>query len=226
MVLTLLTVTLFSCANIPKNEETKEIIQVQTKTIPVKSDSLYEYLTENNFAKIKSSKLKWFNSWNQGSNHLNLSDFNVKWKKTLDFDWIEYDPYDKYLVKYDTLLIYSENKLALDLYSFNTVIDIEGANTFVGFDVDSKVYVADKIKKERAEIANTGSYEVIEDGLWLDNKRVVLLGYTAEDANRPFVWVIDIFSKKQVAYSCKTSFNKQRSNYFLVKYPKVKLRAE
>lgn len=225
MLLIFITLTILSCTETPNNEENKKIAPLQYESgVLEQSDSIFEYLTDGDLNHIKISRSKWFDSWNWDISNLKMGDFKVNWKKEMNFDWLKYDPYDKYLMKYDTLLIYSANKLALDLYSYNTVIEIEGTNIFVGFDVDSKIYAADKEKKIRAEIVHGGSYEIIEEGCWLDNKRVVLLGYTTEEKNIPFLWVIDITTKKQIAYSYKASFNQQRSNYFLVKYPKTKLR--
>ncbi len=227
MVLLYTIVALFSCTETSNTERSKNIVPVKhEKVIPEQNDSVFTYLTDRDFDQIKASRFKWFNSWKWDSKKLKISDFEVKWKKTINFDWLEYNPYDKYLIKYDTLLIYSGNKLALDLYSYNTLIETEGANIFVGFDVDSKIYVADKEKKIRAEIVHGGSYEIIEDGFWLDNNRIVLLGYNAEKTNVSFLWIIDISTKKQVAYSYKGSFKEQRSNYFLVKYPKARLKTE
>ena len=227
MLLILTTVALLSCTGTSNNEESKKVAYVQHEQIIAKqSDSVFQYLTDSDFNQIKTSLFKWFFSWEKDANNLKMSDFELKWKKEINFDWLTYDPYDKYLMKFDTLLIYSANKLALDLYSYNTLIEIVGTKIFVGFDVDSKIYVAVKEKKTRVEIVQGGSYEIIEEGFWLDNNRVVLLGYTTEETNVPFIWVIDITTKKQISYCYKGSFKGQRSNYFLVKYPKTKLKTE
>ncbi len=227
-MLSVIILALFSCngntENVEKNSSTNNTKQEQIVQVQESFD--FEYLTDSTLNQIIVSRSKWFESWKWNEKTLKIDDFKIDWEKDTDIKWIEYNPQDAYVKQYDSLLIQSEGKLALDLYSYNTLIEHEGASVLVEFDVDFKPYIVDKTNGLRAEITTGGSYEIIEDGLWLDDKRIVLLGYLHENENTPFLWLIDIDAKKQVAYNYLNSFVEARNNYFFTKYPSTKLRTE
>ncbi len=182
-----------------------------------------KYLNDSSLKEIISLNPKWFNSWNWEEASLKSEYFKIELEKIKNITWKKYNVNDTHLKQYDTLLIASK-QLTIDLYSYSTLIEREGKNIFVEFDVDSKVYVLNRKSKERCEIVHTGSYEVIEDAVWL-NGLVVLLGYIDETTEKrtPSIWIIDIEKQREVRYRYFKPFEGFRKEFFFVKYPNIKV---
>lgn len=183
-----------------------------------------KHLNDSSLKEIICLYPKWVSSWNWEETSLKADDFKPELEATKSIVWEEYNADDAYLKQYDSLLVTS-NQFAIDLYSYSALIEREGKDVFVEFDVDSKVYVLNRKKEERCEVAHTGSYEVIEDAIWL-NGQVVLLGYIDEatENHTPFIWIIDVEKQREVRYRYFKSFEGLRKEFFFVKYPNTKIR--
>lgn len=212
----------FSCKNKEKNKEKN--IDTNNNVVSLTTPNEDEYMDESFINEIKRLNQKWFESWGWDIANIELDCFESDFTTKKNINWTKYDINNEYLKQFDSLLITSNN-LAIDLYSYGTIIEKrESDELFVGFDADSKVYIVNKKESKRSEIAHTGSYEMIEDAIWL-NDLVVLLGYVNKtDVKQiPFIWIIDIEKELQHFYKYCKSFKEKRNEYFFVKYPNLKL---
>lgn len=177
------------------------------------------------FNQIVLYKSDWINSWSWQKNNFKKDYFSLNVIDTIKINWIDFNIDDHSFIKqYDSLFI-SSSKYDIDMYSYNTFFERKDNLLFVEFDVDSKIYLIDKINNKRAELIGTGSYERIEDSFWVSDMEFVLLGYIQEEEKKPFVWIVNL--QKDITifrYISVKSFKIRRDNYFLIKYPNVKLK--
>lgn len=180
-----------------------------------------KYIADNLLQNIIKANKEWFESWDWIISDLSSIDFHQDWRKEMKLYWVEYDPEGYFS---DSLLIEFGDK-AIDMYSYSMVLNQENGNVSVEFDVDSKIYLLDKTNHLLAELVVTGSYEIIEDALWLDSSTVCLLGYINETEMYPFIWFFEIDKELQIFYKFQEKgFKGDRQEYFIVKYPNVVIR--
>ena len=171
---------------------------------------------------ILDNKL-WIKSWKDIDKTFSLNDFEKEFEKGIKLDWFNYSESELKTESFDSLLIHSNSGKSIDLYSYNTIFEKEEESVFVQSGIDSKIFIND-INKRKAELITTGSIEVIEDALWLNNNTVIVLGYLFEDKLVPFIWFFQIEKNIQARYIADRSFGgkKEKANFLSYKYQRVK----
>ena len=172
--------------------------------------------------RILDNKL-WIKSWKDIDKTFSLNDFEKEFEKGIKLDWFNYSESELKTESFDSLLIHSNSGKSIDLYSYNTIFEKEEESVFVQSGIDSKIFIND-INKRKAELITTGSIEVIEDALWLNNNTVIVLGYLFEDKLVPFIWFFQIEKNIQARYIADRSFGgkKEKANFLSYKYQRVK----
>lgn len=95
------------------------------------------------------------------------------------------------------LIASPDNKRLLDLYSYNLVMerDKKGKWECRGLNSDSEVSLIDPSAKTKTRLLFMGPGTTIENGFWLDNDNVVVVGITINNqynAPNPVLWQINI----------------------------------
>jgi hypothetical protein len=155
----------------------------------LKYDTLLNYLTKE--------KIVWFNSW---GSKLDKNDFSIASIDTLMLNnWIKIQIDSSFLVLHNDLLQYSTSRrFVLDMYSYRGNLKLNSGKIYANFDIDTEVKIIDLNLNRNLLLFHTGSMEVFDDGLWLDDDNVVLLGSIFEPSNdcnqcyRPFILFFNI----------------------------------
>jgi hypothetical protein len=162
----------------------------------------------------------WLTSWSNFE--IRIDSFLLEFEKEIILKWENYTTLNKHLSEYDSLFILSpSNQMAIDLYSYNTLISKENNRIYVEFESSSKVYVLDKQKEIRIQLAFGSAYDMIEEAVWITEEIIVLFGYNLneDDSKTPFLWFINISTGIEKKYTYNLKYFGARENYFLTKYP-------
>ena len=168
----------------------------------------------------------WLNSWER---ELKTDSFALvrSYKSSLSTDWEKFDISEKYFSDYRDKIYYSPNGFyALDLYSYNLILNKKGAKTHAVLDTDIQIYVIDIARHQRLPILFLGSTASIDDGYWLSDSTVVLAGWERcfdcpEEAYRPNMYKVNVFTGETVKYDYSTTFSQYNKDYLKQKFPKV-----
>jgi hypothetical protein len=210
-IIFLIAILVSACTFTNKNQNT------QCEILCVNSTSLQKIIKLNQ---------KWFDSWQWGKHTLKINDFQLIKADTVNIEWENINEAEcVYLNKNFEPLFVELNQFCIDLYSYSTFIEKYDNDIFVAFDVDTKVYVMDKLNKRKCEIISTGTMERIEDAVWFDSNTIILFGYYDENQNAhtPLLWLINFKNKNEFIYKYTHSFNDIRNAYFFTKFPNYKL---
>ena len=159
---------LFSC-----NNNRLPIPDTPFAEIAVMDDSLSETLRQH-------CNL-WLNSWER---ELKTDSFTLTRSYTApqSTDWENFDVSDKCFSDYQDKIYYSPNgSYALDLYSYNLTLNKKGAKTHAALDADIQIYVIDIAHHQRLPILFLGPSASIDDGYWLSDSTVILVGWESCD---------------------------------------------
>lgn len=168
----------------------------------------------------------WLNSWER---ELKTDSFALvrSYISSLSTDWEKFDISEKYFSDYRDKIYYSPNGFyALDLYSYNLILNKKGAKTHAVLDADIQIYVIDIAHHQRLPILFFGPSASIDDGYWLSDSTVVLVGWERcfncpEEAYTPVVSKVNVFTGKTVEYYYKSVFSHYNKDYLKQKFPKI-----
>ncbi|WP_348725831.1 hypothetical protein [Tenacibaculum sp. 190524A05c] len=194
---------------------------LQNKSIASQEVVFYKQLPSKVVKKVFDNKL-WITSWKNLDHNFNLNGFKKEFQKILDLKWFTYNETDLIISEFAPLMIHSsQSSKFIDLYSHNIVLDTQGDNTYFSSDANTRVFIDDG-HHNRTELVTTGSVDIIEDALWINDEIVVLLGYEYLDNMVPFIWVFDIKEKIHVRYlsSQKITSSVNKKNFLTLKNPK------
>lgn len=181
-----------------------------------------EYISPNLFDTLKTSSY-WFKTWDWNVKDLSVRDFSLMSEKDFDYSWLQYSEMD-FIDNYSELLIPSPNRsYYIDMYSYNTIIEPFGDSMLVEFGVDTKINIINKLKGIIAEIVSTGSYEVVEDCIWINDNQFLVLGYVEDEGIVPFLWYIDIKERRRAFLKYNEDFRGKRDKYFFKKFPQARI---
>ena len=203
---------LFSCNNkLP-------IPDTPRSEIAVMDDSLSESLRQNCSL--------WLNSWER---ELKTDSFALarSYTSSLSTDWEKFDISEKCFSDYRDKICYSPNgSYALDLYSYNLILNKKGAKTYAELDADIQIYVIDIAQHQRLPILILGPSASIDDGYWISDSTVVLVGWERcfncpEEAYTPIVSKINVFTGETVKYHSNATFSHYNKDYLKQKFPEI-----
>jgi len=176
--------------------------------------------------KLQQNCSLWLNSWEKG---LKTDSFTLVSNYTLPLstDWEEFDISDKYFSDYRDKIYYSPNgSYALDLYSYNLILNKKDAKTHAVLDSDIQIYLIDITHHQRHPILFLGPSSSINDGCWLSDSTVVLVGWERcfdcpEEAYRPYVGKINVFTGETIGYQYDAAFSQYNKDYLKQKFPDI-----
>ena len=131
-----------------------------------------------------------------------------------------YKPYYKYST--------DSNKI-LDLISYNLRIEKNDQNELVSFggEVDSEVSIKDLENKLWRRLLFVGSFYIIEDGFWINNNQLLIVGeYKDTDNNKfkPLIWFVDLKAKIIQTFEYQHYIDNMNCNYLEnVRYRDIKM---
>ena len=197
--------------------EKNQTSQTYSETVGM-DDSLSESLRHNCSL--------WLNSWEKG---LETDSFALvrSYTASLSTDWEEFDISGKDFSDYRDKIYYSPNgSYALDLYSYNLILNKKGAETHAVVDADIQVYLIDIPHHQRRPVLFLGPTASIDDGCWLSDSTVVLVGWERcfkcpEEAYTPIVSIVNVFTGKTVEYQYNAAFSHYNGDFLKQKFPKI-----
>ena len=220
IILVILSLTQYSCSTCSSSKSFSDSEKTLTEdTNRVMMDAV---LSE----KLQQNCSVWFNSWERG---LKTDSFALvsSYTSPLSTDWEEFDISGKDFSDYRDKIYYSPNSsYALDLYSYNLILNKKGAEIHAELDVDIQIYVIDIAHHQRYPILFLGPSSSIDDGCWLSDSTVVLVGWEMcldcpEDAYRPVVRKVNVFTGETVEYQYNAAFPHYNMGFLKQKFPKI-----
>ena len=168
----------------------------------------------------------WLNSWER---ELKTDSFTLvrSYTSPLTTNWEKFDISDKCFSDYQDKIYYSPNgSYALDLYSYNLTLNKKGTKTYAELDVDIQIYVIDIDHHQRLPILFLGPSASIDDGYWLSDSNVVLVGWERcidcpEEAYRPNVCKINVFTGETAEYQYDAAFPHYNKDFLKQKFPNI-----
>lgn len=132
-----------------------------------------------------------------------------------------YDPQQlgNFLDLYQDYLVYSpDSSRVLDLYSYRYVFEEqEDGPTQVMKDVDVEAALVNLEKEERKRLLFLGAAGFVEDGAWIDNKRVIITGGMIVPENPEMMqlkaWVINLETRWMYTYEYPEYIDRSDVNY-------------
>jgi hypothetical protein len=213
-----LIIIVFSCkySKISQKVKNNKEIEIVSKN---KINTLKRKLSYKDYMKLINKSKDWINSWKIiDSTFLLNKNFNEEIKGEINSEWFKSKDLGDYINSFDTLWSYSKKNKVIDQYSYNTILKRKNDSIFVSFGVDTKVYIDDG-RNTRMVLVTTGSIEKIEDNFWLDENRIILLGYSYENKLTPFIWLFDLKTKEKIRYLYEEEFNVVKKDFLLYKFP-------
>ena len=176
--------------------------------------------------KLQQNCILWLNSWERGlkADSFALAD---SYTSPLTTDWEKFDISEKYFSDYLDKIYYSPNgSYALDLYSYNLILNKKGAEIHAELDIDIQVYLIDIPHHERRPIIFLGPSSSIDDGYWLSDSTVVLVGWEMcydcpKEAYIPVVRKVNVFTGETVEYDYNVAFPHYNSGFLQQKFPEI-----
>ena len=186
--------------------------------IAVMDDSLSESLHHNCSL--------WLNSWERG---LKTDSFALvrSYTSTLSTDWEEFDISEKDFSDYRDVIYYSPNgSYAVDLYSYNLILNKKGAEIHAVLDADIQIYLIDIAHHQRVPFLFLGPTASIDDGYWLSDSTVVLVGWercfdNPEETYCPNVCKLNVFTGETVQYNYNAAFSQNNKDFLKQKFPEI-----
>jgi hypothetical protein len=168
----------------------------------------------------------WLNSWER---ELKTDSFTLTRSYTAPqpTDWENFDVSDKCFSDYQDKIYYSPNgSYALDLYSYNLTLNKKGAKTHAALDADIQIYVIDIAHHQRLPILFLGPSASIDDGYWLSDSTVILVGWEScddcpEAAYRPDVCKINLIAGETAEYQYDATFPHYNKHFLKQKFPNI-----
>lgn len=176
--------------------------------------------------KLQQNCSLWLNSWERG---LKTDSFALvrSYTSALSTDWEEFDISEKYFSDYRDKIFYAPNgSYALDMYSYSLILNKKGAEIHAVVDADIQVYLIDIPHHQRRPVLFLGPTASIDDGCWLSDSTVVLVGWEScddcpEEAYRPNVCKVNVFTGETVEYQYDAAFSQYNGDFLKQKFPKI-----
>lgn len=168
----------------------------------------------------------WLNSWERSLRTDSFA-FVRNYTSPLPANWEKFDISDQHFSDYRDKIYYSPNgSYALDLYSYNLIINRKNDKIYAELDLDIQVYVIDIPRHQRHPILFVGPSESIDDGYWLSDSTVVLVGWEMcydcpKEAYIPVVRKVNVFTGETVEYDYNVAFPHYNSGFLQQKFPEI-----
>ena len=186
-------------------------VNVYTSTI---IDNKYSFHHESN---MNIPEL-WLNQWHEIDSTFSIELFTKKEVQRIKIQWSTMN--NNILKPFEAILTFSNNRnLALDLYSYGTIIESRNEKKMVSFSGDTEVQVINFTNKKAGLIYHASTYEILQDCFWINNNEFVLLGCTQDSLLTPFIWKYNLRHQTKEIYIYSKSFTKYCADYFYQKFP-------
>lgn len=180
---------LFSCQSGSDKKKEPEIVPYEQETVEIVdtllSNETISFFNHSGFSDYAKSGLKNFD-WSR----FKLTD---TWKED-SLLTTAFKPDKSYFELYGKFLKYSpDSSLFIDLDSYNTIITKEKNGKLTGFEEgpDTEISLVNPSKKEKTRLVFLGPGGSVDEGGWLDNETVVLIGLQYNDdatSAKPLIW--------------------------------------
>lgn len=159
---------------------------------------------------------------------INLSDFNLIKTEILPVIWSRVDKFDFDGDVYFPYYKFSPDKSkVLDLISYNLVVEKNDKQELISYggSVDSEVSIKDIDNLIWKRILFLGSLYKIEDGFWIRDNLVAIVGqFDSKDyKSKPMIWLIDLKTDKCMTYEYKSYLDIKSDYQEKILYKDIKL---
>ena len=174
-----------------------------------------------NYSKNFNGDLK---SWIGCFSNLNLKEFEEVEKSNFKDLYTENKSTAELESEYIKIGTYSPNKLKLiDIYSFlNLEKKGEVYSTNIEIDQNADLYLVNQNKKVR--LFNGGSSSGIDEVFWVTENKLLLVGTTFQENQKPMILIVDFNSKTITRFDNTNNNCKQKKKYKSTKLNKLKIK--
>jgi hypothetical protein len=188
-----------------------------------KESSYFKTALDNKFSFCYDLKINypelWLNQWREIDSTFSIEHFSKQQDQKFNIQWHSIN--DNIVDQYKDLFEFSiDSNLAIDIYSYGTVLELKNNKSMVSFSGDMEVEIVNFKHKEAGFIYHASTYEMLQDCFWINSNEFIILGCTQDSLMTPFIWKYNLkFQTKEIFYYRK-SFKKYAVDYFFQKFPK------
>jgi hypothetical protein len=189
--------------------------------ISIFSLSIYAQENPNDYSKNFTAELK---TWKACFSNLNLKEFKETEKNNFSDLFTEEMSFLEVESVYKKIGTYSPDKLKfIDIYSFlNLEKKDEKYDTSIEVDQNVDLYLVNENKKIR--LFNGGSLSGIDEVFWVSENKLLLVGTTFQETQKPMLLIVDFIAKTIIRYDNTNSNCKQKKKYKSAKLNKIKIK--
>lgn len=210
---------MISCSN--KNEQKGNNIETKLETEIVEK-------TEIKIDRYSIELKDWLNYYEKYS--LKLENFDFIRQNNLPNISATVDAFDLVNDIYKPFYKYStDSSKILDLISYNLPLEKNERNELVSYggNIDSEVSMKDLKNKLWRRILFVGSFYIIEEGFWINNNQLLIMGHfndTDQEKYKPSIWFVDLKANIIQTFEYKNYIDNMNCNYLEnVRYKDIKM---
>lgn len=186
--------------------------------INVYSNIRIENINSSHHAFDKNIPELWIHQWFEVDSTFSIKRFTKKQVQGIKIQWSTMN--NNILEPFEAILTFSNDRnLAIDLYSYGTIIESRNEKKMVSFSGDTEVQVINFTNKKAGLIYHASTYEILQDCFWINNNEFVLLGCTQDSLLTPFIWKYNLRHQTKEIYIYSKSYTKYCADYFYQKFP-------
>ncbi len=211
-----------SCSN---NIEQKAN-NIETRSTPEIDEKYIQKIDTAKIGRYSKELKEWLDYYRQYS--IRLSDFEFVNEMNLPDISATVDTFDLAKDIYEPFYKYSpDNSIVLDLTSYNLILERNNKNEYFSSpgEVDSEVSIKDLKRKKWQRLLFVGSLYVIEDGFWINNKQLLIVGQFDNEYQtkvKSFICFVDMEKNIIQTFENKHWISMRCDYLEKVRYPDIK----
>jgi hypothetical protein len=175
----------------------------------------------NDFSKNFTGELK---TWKETFSNLNLKEFEEVEKTNLKELYSEDKTISELGNEYKKIGTYSPNKSKLiNIYSYLN-LEKKGETYIANNDVDQNIELYLVNENKKITLFSGGSSSGIDEVLWVSENKLLLVGTTFQETQKPLILIVDFNSKTISRFENTNNNCKQKKKYKSVKLNKLKIK--
>jgi len=175
----------------------------------------------NDFSKNFNGELK---TWKETFSNLNLQEFEEVEKTDLKELYSEDKSISELGNEYKNIGTYSPNKSKLiNIYSYLN-LEKKGETYIANNDIDQNIELYLINENKKITLFSGGSSSGIDEVLWVSENKLLLVGTTFEETQKPMILIVDFNSKTITRFHNTNNNCKQKKKFKSVKLNKLKIK--
>ena len=175
----------------------------------------------NDFSKNFSGELK---TWKETFSNLNLKEFEEVEKTNLKELYSEDKSISELGNEYKKIGTYSPNKSKLiNIYSYLN-LEKKGETYIANNDIDQNIELYFVNENKKTTLFSGGSSSGIDEVFWVSENKLLLVGTTFEETQKPMILIVDFNSKTITRFHNTNNNCKQKKKFKSVKLSKLKIK--